>query len=363
MTTKLRSLRNFRNPIGCLILLAVLGAAAGCSTAESPGGSGMNHVLPSGSSVSGWLVVPSGGSHASTATLDYIANGGSSGCTQCHGSDLAGGISRVSCFGNPAGCHHGTIPDWVQEQAPGEQFPQPHGDAAKKAPGNSGFVSCRICHGADFSGGGANVSCTNTDADCHGDGVRAPHPARPWLRGVPGGKTHDNTAPQNADVCGSCHAGGANTNPPHPPPVPAPSGTPPGCFNSTLCHAIPMPHTTGSAWLDPAAGGAGFHGTTAKADLLYCQSCHGTPGTIVFSGGIASTACSTCHTASKAHPTDWQGVRPIGTASISHRTSGNRAEACGICHKVDGPGSNPNNAAAPSVVLHSVWNLTAGLRG
>ena len=103
MTTRMRSLRNFRNPIGCLILLAALGAAAGCSTAENPTGSGtnMNHVLPSGSSVPGWLVVPSGGSHASTATQDYIANGGASGCTECHGSDLSGGISGVFLLRKP----------------------------------------------------------------------------------------------------------------------------------------------------------------------------------------------------------------------------------------------------------------------
>ena len=115
MTTKMRSLRNFRNPIGCLILLAALGAAAGCSTAETPSGSAtnMNHVLPSGSSVEGWMVVPSGGSHASTATQDYIANGGASGCTECHGSDLSGGISGTSCFGNPAGCHHDPVANWA----------------------------------------------------------------------------------------------------------------------------------------------------------------------------------------------------------------------------------------------------------
>jgi len=55
MTTKMRTLRDFRNPIGCLILLAAFAAAAGCSTAESPSGSAtnMNHVLPSGSSVAG----------------------------------------------------------------------------------------------------------------------------------------------------------------------------------------------------------------------------------------------------------------------------------------------------------------------
>ena len=156
-------------PFTLLLLLGAVAFAAGCSTAESPGGSGanMNHVLPSGSSVAGWLVVPSGGTHASSATLDYVAsNGGSSGCTQCHGSDLSGGISKVSCFGNPAGCHHGPVANWAT--------PAVHGATAKQAPGSSGFASCQICHGNNFSGRLTAPACV----DCHG--VSAPHPARPW---------------------------------------------------------------------------------------------------------------------------------------------------------------------------------------
>ena len=224
MTTKMRTLRDFRNPIGCLILLAAFAAAAGCSTAESPSGSAtnMNHVLPSGSSVAGWLVLPSGGTHASTATLDYIDGGGSSGCTQCHGSDLSGGISKVSCFGNPAGCHHTPVANWAT--------PAVHGATAKKAPGSSGFASCQICHGKNFSGGGAQVACE----DCHG--VPAPHPARPWRGST---VTHTDTNTSNATVCAQCHFPGSPNNPANHPPTPAPAGTPPGCFNSTLCHAAP----------------------------------------------------------------------------------------------------------------------------
>ena len=289
MTTKMRSLRNFRNPIGCLILLAALGAAAGCSTAESPSGSGtnMNHVLPSGSSVSGWLVVPSGGTHTSTATLDYIANGGSSGCTQCHGSDLSGGISRVSCFGNPAGCHHDPVAGWVAAPPAAQQ----HGVSAKKAPGSSGFASCQICHGNNFSGGGANESCLN-NAACHGAGAASPHAPKPW-RGSP--YTHTNTDTSNAPVCALCHYPGSPNNPANHPATPAPAGTAPGCFNSTLCHGEGgVPHPVGSTWVatSPAAQP---HGISAKATpgtttgFAYCQDCHGT-GTN-FSGGSSGVSC------------------------------------------------------------------------
>ena len=224
MTTKMRSLRNFRNPIGCLILLAAFAAAAGCSTAESPSGSGtnMNHVLPSGSSVSGWLVVPSGGTHTSSATLDYIANGGSSGCAQCHGSDLSGGISKVSCFGNPAGCHHDPVAGWVAAPPAAQQ----HGVSAKKAPGSSGFASCQICHGADF----------RTGAE-----ARPASPATPLRRtrrgrGAAPAYTHTDTNTSNATVCAQCHFPGSPNNPANHPATPAPAGTAPGCFNSTLCH-------------------------------------------------------------------------------------------------------------------------------
>ncbi len=233
MTTKMRTLRDFRNPIGCLILLAAFAVAAGCSTAESPSGSAtnMNHVLPSGSSVAGWLVLPSGGTHASTATLDYIDGGGSSGCTQCHGSDLSGGISKVSCFGNPAGCHHTPVANWAT--------PAVHGATAKKAPGSSGFASCQICHGNNFSGGGAKVSCTNNpNATCHGPAVASPHPPKPWRASAGTTFTHTTTNPANAPVCYGCHADSpaGNLNNPHRPPTPAAAGTAPGCFNGTMCH-------------------------------------------------------------------------------------------------------------------------------
>jgi hypothetical protein len=57
-------------PFTWLLLLGAVAFAAGCSTAQSPNGAGTNHILPSGSSVAGWMVAPAGGSHASAATLD-----------------------------------------------------------------------------------------------------------------------------------------------------------------------------------------------------------------------------------------------------------------------------------------------------
>jgi hypothetical protein len=329
MTVPIHSFRDLRHSTLSLILLVAFAGIAGCGNDDSSGGL---------SSPPDWVVVPSGGLHATRATQTYIDNGGISSCVECHGADLSGGNSKVSCFGNPAGCHHGPVADWVVSPPAA----QSHGVAAKKAPGSSGFASCQICHGSNFTGSTIVPTCLDTAA-CHGAGVASPHARKPW-RGAP--YTHATTDNANAPVCYQCHAytGTANPNNPHVPPTPATTNTAPGCFNGTMCHnqAAAAPHITGSTWLN---AGTGFHGTAAKSDLTNCQGCHGTPGTINFNGGSAPTACSTCHTASQAHPTDWEGLRTINGVTITHRTSGNRDVACAICHNTAGPGTGPDPSA------------------
>ncbi len=435
-------------PVLVSILLALF--VAGCSS--SPQDAGLSLVDPSGNHPANFL-----------STHPGFAVSNVSQCTSCHGNDLMGGISKQSCF--LSSCHHDPVPGWAS--------PAEHGASAKRAPGNSGFKSCQICHGADFSGDGSGVACS----DCHV--VDAPHPAAPWH--APGGSNHATTDPANAPVCAACHFSGSPNNPaghpatpapagtppgcfnstlchgasavphpvggawvtgsppqphgndakaapgsstgllycqachgtgtdfaggssgiscytchgasaPHPdlwrsgnniyvhtsvdggnasvcafchtdganspiapPSPPAPAGTPPGCFNSTLCHgAAAAPHALGSAWILP---GASFHGLTAKADLAACQACHGTPGTILFDGGVAPTACSLCHNAADAHPTTWSQAPQTGFPpyTASHRNAGSFATACAICHVVDGPGTGPN-PAAPSCFSASFTN-------
>jgi predicted CxxxxCH...CXXCH cytochrome family protein len=330
MISKTHSFRDPRNPIGVLILLAAFAAAAGCSTANTTGGDVVvNHVNASGNSVPGW-VTPTGGSHANSATMNYIANGGSSSCTECHGSDLAGGISRVSCFGNTAGCHHGPIPNWITAAV--------HGATAKKAPGSSGFASCQICHGSNFSGGGATVSCYT----CHG--VSAPHAPKPW-RGLSGSPyTHTTTDPANAPVCAQCHYPGSSNNPANHPATPAAAGTAPGCFNGTMCHNQ-AGHPAGWAATAPAAQP---HGDAAKKDntvsgqgFPYCKTCHGT-GTN-FSGGTSGVSCYTCHGVSAPHaPKPWRGSPYTHTDTAE---AGN-APVCYQCHAYTGT-ANPNNPHVP----------------
>ena len=336
MAVPIHSFRDLRHSTLSLILLIAFAGIAGCANDNSSGGM---------SSPPGWVAVPSGGQHAKSATRDYIANGGSIPCAECHGADLTGGTSKVSCFGNPTGCHHGPAADWFASPPAAQN----HGVAAKKAPADSGFASCQICHGRDFSGGVLQVACFT----CHA--VNAPHPAGPW-RGPT--YTHVTTNTENAQVCAQCHYPGSPNNPANHPATPAAAGTPPGCSNSTLCHGdTDIPHAVGAAWRDP---GTQFHGLTAKQDLSFCQGCHGTPGTTLFNGGTATTSCqaSSCHSRAKAHPTPWyQASQPFPAYSSSHRDSGNRGVACAICHKTDETGAGPD-PAAPSCLVDSFGGIS-----
>jgi len=351
MFPKTRFPRDLRVRFGWVVLAAAA-LAAGCSTSATNGSGGsVNHITAQGTSVSGWLSSSGASGHSRSATNSFIALGNTGGCTECHGADLLGGISRVSCLNNAAACHHGTIAGWVASGTATQQ----HGASAKRGPGSSSMYACQFCHGTDFR------KVLNGE-DCYTCHVNAPHPDAPWLSGGTN-NTHVNVNTVNAPVCYGCHADSAagNANNPHRPPSPAAPGTAAGCFNGTMCHnQAGAPHASGTAWL---VAGTGFHGTDAKADLTYCQGCHGTPGTINFNGGSAPTSCSTsvCHPAADAHPTDWQGTRTINGVTITHRTAGNLDVACAICHDTSGPGAGPN-PSAPSCFSANFTNALGQAR-
>ncbi|MDR0498648.1 MAG: hypothetical protein LBH03_02790 [Holophagales bacterium] len=157
----------------------------------------------------------------------------SGGCETCHGSitnkELAGGISKVSCFS----CHINGV-----KHTPGFADPARHGkNSAQMVPDTepilmTGFVTCQMCHGDDYRGGHA-LSCMT----CH---TKAPHPDKPWHVSSTdpswsaSAVTHNVTAEESASACVQCHKDGANsTLVPKVPPLP---DAPPGCFNNTLCH-------------------------------------------------------------------------------------------------------------------------------
>jgi len=210
-----------------------------------------------------------------------------------------------------------------------------HGAAAKSQ--SAGFSICTTCHGAEYAGGASSTSCFT----CHG--VDAPHPKAPWRGGV---YTHANADPVHAAICMLCHAKGSNSA--VQPASPAPAGSEPGCFNNTLCHAIPG-HRPG--WSDPAR-----HGVAAKtvpsatAGLSYCKSCHGAD----FSGGSASASCFTCHGVNAPH-----AAGPWSGKARSHATTdAGNAPVCAPCHAKGANSSMRPSSPVPAGASPGCFNNT-----
>ncbi len=291
-----------------------------------------------------WAVAATGGSHPAV----YLAK--PDGCAECHGNDLRGGITNISCFSaarSGINCH----PAGPSGHPAGFAAPGLHGVNAKSAAvGMLGMAFCKNCHGADYRGAGsANRDCIG----CHKlttPSTNAPHSPAPWRGGT---RTHVTTDPSNAAACATCHSGGANST--IIPTTPAPAGTPPDCFNNTLCHGV-VGHPAQWAL-------AANHGASAKTSLGGCQSCHATPASGVNPRfNVAKTnlanGCENCHQANTAHPTPWLTGR-VGTPgnianTTSHATAGSLGTACALCHgaALNGPaggGTAPSCMSATAI--------------
>ena len=226
-------------------------------------------------------------SHAAEAVANIYS------CKSCHGIDLSGNGNPVpGCFS----CHDGG-PTFSVHQLPYTD-PDDHGPAAR-----ANQLLCRGCHGKalnNFDGGAVsdpdlfnNPAGSCSAAACHPT-ARA-HPTNWQGTNDDGDPSYDAThrtitlTTVNTS-CILCH----KTSGPGPGQLP----NAPSCFsanfrnsdgNTTGCHSggpgFTAPHAL--PYTD-----AGDHGAEAKTDLIACQQCHGTPGTIQFDGAIASTACS-----------------------------------------------------------------------
>ena len=337
-----------------VIVVAVL-AAGGCSTSNTK--SGLSLVDEQGNHSAGWIAA-----HPRFALPD------GSICVSCHGSVTSaadsGGISGVSCFlasRNGQGCHAGgpgTAPHpldntWVADSP----AVQPHGNNAKAAPGvSSGFAYCQACHGTgtNFAGGSSGRSCY----PCHE--ASAPHPSQ-WRTGDT--YVHTTADTGNASVCAFCHLGGANS-PIGPPSPPAPAGTPPGCFNNTLCHGEnPPPHPVGAAWVTtpPAAQP---HGNSAKATpsgpagFAFCRVCHGTTDGN-YDGGSAQVSClnnSACHGSGVQSPHASQWFQ--GDTYVHITTDPGNASECAFCHFNEPNAGNHSPTPPPAGSTPGCFNGT-----
>ena len=271
---------------------------AGCHGADFKGGS-VNvscytcHDGPSGHPATGWLDKTSETFHGLAAS-----SRGLKACAVCHGADYLGGISGQSC----GECHtdqsgHPSAGWLVQGD---EHF---HG--ARLA--ETGTAYCAGCHGADYKGGDAGVSCFT----CHNG--PSGHPASGWLS-----KSSSNfhglaASGRGLPACAACHGqdfeGGISGQ------------------SCKICHADQSGHPS-TGWLN--SKDSNFHGLrVSQTGTQYCAGCHGAD----YKGGDAGVSCYTCHNGPSGHPLGWFDSKSAefhGTKVENEGTTG-----CTLCHGAD----------------------------
>ncbi len=173
------------------------------------------------------------------------------GCQGCHGADLAGGSSGVSCFL----CHSSGPPflihpaDWIDVVAAHQDFPR-----------SLSWTTCATaaCHGPALAGGLAGPSCFNLSAACHaatqGD---PPAPASHAVAPFTAPANHGALAKADQTFCRNCH------------------GRPPNLFDG---------------------------GFVSDPTIL---------NNLRFDGTAVSGNCSVCHPVAMAHPQNWDGPGPV----------------------------------------------------
>lgn len=239
-------------------------------------------------------------SQTTVSTLD------ASGCKSCHGDDLRGGISGVSC----THCHLGG-PTHIHPEAWNPAY-RDHKEHVV-AEGNSA-CSNQHCHGSSLEGvGSSGPSCSS----CHLGGPTKMHPVE-WN---PVSQDHAAYVRQNGTAsCSNQYCHGLNLN------GVAQSG--PSCSSC---------HLGGSAKMHPPDWDTSIlnHQSYVNANgVLRCSNaaCHGATLAGVSGSG---PACSSCHlgTGYKVHPDVWS------TVSISHGpyTTANGTASCKnqACHGAD----------------------------
>ena len=299
-----------------MLILALAALISSCSTANQD--SPLSLINADGKHPDGWV----------TAHGQYAAPDGSL-CMDCHGDDLAGGISGVSCSTDAVGCHadgpafHPA--DWVNKSATGNTW---HQNAYQNGL-QIGGLDCVDCHtppDLDDPVGGKCLVCHFTLGGSK----------------TPGGWTHGTTnhsdwagSPEES-VCVTCHEisikFGHLTD---------------TCHN---CHDNPVAHVV--EYLD--------HNTVAPASgdfTSQCSSCHSISGT---SPVASAPLCIECHTASSpysgANCTSCHGEPPN---SGEHGEHDGEAD-CDECHQGAGSGSGLNHFydGVPVDVVFSVSGFT-----
>lgn len=185
-------------------------------------------------------------------------------CTQCHGEGFTGGSVSPTC----KDCH-----STIDVHVDGLLNPSTDDFHGKYiAAHEDAFENCAQCHGDDYTGGRAAITCANCHEgiEVHVDGIMTPGTDAFHANFI----ASNNLFMECADCHGEGFQGGIAS---------------PTCAN---CHNGIGVHKDGI--FNPSS--ENFHGNFIREDnwqLENCQACHGED----YSGGdVATTSCLTCHT-------------------------------------------------------------------
>jgi len=352
-------------PFTCLLLLAAAAFAAGCST--STGNSELSLVNASGNHPADFV-----------ATHPAFASPDGSACVSCHGDNLQGGISRVSCFTasfNGQACHaagptpanHQSIATWVNAH---------QGEAAALRDTFSGCDTA-VCHGATLQGA-VGPSCFSPSFAgflCHSGGPPPDfHDRATWFVGHRAFAVDNGTA---SCATAACHGATLHADPP--------GATGPSCFRAAwgalACHAG-GPGSGGANHSVPFFDNTHFQATPATF-TSGCLTCHDEFAPTVKAG----PACQTCHVAASpltalnctsCHTNPPDSAAPAGAAypniEGAHAehialTSAGTPISCDTCHDGLGSGTLDHYVRAgavrvePGAVAFSAGFLYTGIAG
>jgi predicted CxxxxCH...CXXCH cytochrome family protein len=323
--------------ISLLIFLAILIATNGCGStknADSP--------FSDGTHPSGWL--PAGHMTAARTNVDA--------CIECHGSDLEGGISRVSC----TSCHlGGTMSVHPASWGTGTQIALNHAPYVA----TNGTTGCQnnYCHGSMLAGvAGSGPSCSS----CHLGGATSVHPLD-WSGAI---------LTKHGAYALSSGTGGCAAETCHGTSLSGVSGSGPSC---TSCHIGGVmsghPADWGSAILTKHGEYAATNGTSGCAT----ETCHGTSLSGVSGSG---PGCQSCHQ-NGVYPftamscTSCHGTPPSGTAYPDQAAAHNTVtghfvsqvslpDECATCHVNQGAGTENHFNNVVDVQIPSSYSSSGG---
>jgi len=232
--------------------------------------------------------------------------------------------------------------------------------AGHEAAAQADVTTCQQCHGADYSGGVSNVSCSQ----CHLGGYNAVHPASWGTSSVdldhgPYVQTNSSSACANEYCHGTLLTGVDQSGP-----------------SCTSCHLGGIGSSHPTDWATPIAlNHASYveaNGTSSCANA----ACHGTDLL-----GNTGPSCSSCHLggATAVHPADWtapafanhaQYVLVNGVSSCQnnycHGSSltgvAGSGPSCTSCHMGGVYSVHPAIFSIPTVTLpgHAIYLLSTG---